>query len=421
MKFNYSSIIFAFLFFSSIETSYSQKQFDLDLLVNHETTNIPSIDIDSSYENFDKIGGAVGNSRIVMLGEQEHGDGLSFKAKAKIIEYLVNEKGFNLVAFESSFYNFTDNDNSIFPDSTYGNYLKDNIYYDWAYCSYVQSLIFDFLPKHRNVKICGIDPQVMFTKSSSKITPRLDSIFQALKLPITQAQDYASNMQAIDSLMRLSDINIDKQSSLLKDLTNRILPFIEKVRNEVGDRIEKNNYLLQALNNIYADAQLLNEFAKKMRNFVKAGNIRDLQMAENLQWLADIKYPKSKIIVWAANPHVNRTNEGVSVWSSQSMGYDFSLNRIGVNRPYIIGFTANSGLSYRIGERTKLEIKSASVNTLEYSLHQKGYKYAFINFPDTMSDFKFKMRGGFGYEFQKKTWKTYYDGMFYIDVMKPCL
>jgi erythromycin esterase len=66
---------------------------------------VRSIDpADSDYSDLSGLRTAIGGARIVLLGEQTHGEGSTFQAKTRLVKFLHAQMGFEVLAFESGLY-----------------------------------------------------------------------------------------------------------------------------------------------------------------------------------------------------------------------------------------------------------------------------------------------------------------------------
>ena len=80
-------------------------QDSLKKYVRGHTVWLATVDPDSADDSgLEAIGKAIGASRVVMLGEQDHGDAPVYLAKTRLIKYLHEKMGFNVLAFESDFF-----------------------------------------------------------------------------------------------------------------------------------------------------------------------------------------------------------------------------------------------------------------------------------------------------------------------------
>ena len=102
------------------------------------------------------------SKKIVLLGEQSHGDGATFDEKVEIVKYLHEKMGYNTIVFESGFYDhykafkqYSENKSniSIFSEAVFG------IWSDTKAFQNLMNYVDERAKQNDPIKILGFDSQ----------------------------------------------------------------------------------------------------------------------------------------------------------------------------------------------------------------------------------------------------------------------
>ncbi|MEI2271777.1 erythromycin esterase family protein [Sphingobacterium sp. ML3W] len=368
--------------------------------------------MDSNFSDlrvFDRI---LKNNRILMLGEMQHDDGETFRAKSRLIRYLREKLDYNIVLYEAGQY-----------DMWVMNREMDRPTMQLPKQSLAGLGLFDFWWRNNET-----DPLINYYQKS-KLSGK----------PITLG---GFDIQFSGRLLA------DKRAKLLADfcLKNKIglkdYPLLKKELNNL-EYLALARYANRKLDST-AKRQLLSEIGK-LRHALRAsgGNeeqrvysryladiktnyekswsyapgsmasmqLRDSLMAQNLQYQIDSLYPGKKIIVWCANIHTFST-----AYNKEYLPLGAYIKKKYGHQAYMLDFSSygkKNDAGQIVGKPGKLAIENL--------FHQTGVPYFFLDLrglPDTSL-----LRRPFvsvinqGIEEERK-WTDYIDGIFYIDLNK---
>jgi len=420
-------LLFAFSTFSFV---YSQDV--LERYIKDSVVIIRSIDpVDTLFSDLDLLGKAVGDSRIVMLGEQDHGDSRTFLAKCRIIKYLHEKLGFNVLAFESDFYALNKVWDSIsLNPSQVESTIMNNVFKVWTLCQQFKPVVqylTDQYQGNNRLQLAGFDNQLVGEYSVANLESNLSNYITAKGISFSKDEKNMNRLK--NTLISVYTffysgkyIKSDSSMQMFSDLGILTDIIIQQLS---PDPANLNSFNMQTLLSLKAISMQMIYALNK--DYFLADSIRDKQMASNLRWLCDYKYPNEKIIVWAANSHIVKSDSRLlkkKFAKPSSMGYIFTSDPAIQDKTYIIGFTGLQGETGRITSSCKYSIPKPEKNGIESWLADKMVTYGFTDFKafrkrNARYNESFNMRYT-NWISLKLPWHNIYDGVFYINAMTAC-
>ncbi|HYH15669.1 MAG TPA: erythromycin esterase family protein [Flavisolibacter sp.] len=403
------TLLFLFVILQACQQS-SIKQYVQDSIKPIATISPDSTD----FSDLQVIGNAIGEARVVMLGEQDHGDAPTFLAKTRLIKYLHEQKGFNVLAFESDFFALNEGWSRLAKqEDSIRKFVKRNIFSLWTKCVQCEALFDAYIPRtfqtRAPLQVSGFDNQNNGNYSMLGLRSFVDAYLRRYNIAFTRSHVYTDFfLPALDSLYTKKSPIIGRHLAAVADT---ILNQLKSLAPDVYGKL--------VIQSIKAYGEQGQHFTS---SFKAANEVRDQQMARNLEWLVRHKYKGEKIIVWAANYHILKNakesfaDEKMKVGT---MGDYFTNDTSRARQTYILGFTSKRGTAGRIRTEPYV-VEPPKENSFE-SWIPTSLAYGFIDFKafnqQGEAPRSFYMKGVYGY--YSGIWTNMFDGVFYIRDMYP--
>lgn len=408
-----------------VSSLFSQEQAQLtDQFLKDNVVQVRSIDPEENdNEDLQFLAKELNGVEIVLLGEQGHGDGSTFLAKTRLIKYLHEEQGYNIVAFESGLFDCYRVWESIQNGADSIEVFRQGIFNIWAASQQVKPLfqyILDQSKTDNPLILTGFDMQMTGGISPPERFELLDDYLKE-SVDIDWMTEYPTVGKVYKNTREifinpLSDDQVESLRTEVNKLSGHIVAVDNSFKGQIFSR-----YILNYWGTItmYTKADIQNP-----SNTPHIFNLRDNQMAKNFKLIKEVLYPGEKIIAWGANTHFgygrgllgsfegkDAPEQGM-VPAGQYLKIDYQ------EKLYSLAFTSFQGQAGS-PNNGPYDITPAKPATLEYQLNQMGVVNGFLSFRNPELKSKRFVTNIYGRIEMSGKWGHMADGVFFIRDMKP--
>jgi erythromycin esterase len=286
-----------------------------------------SVHAGSGFDDLAGLDRLIGDARIVALGEATHGSAEIFQMKHRLLEYLVERKGFTVFAIEGNWPEAQVGDRFVKTGEGDAGAALTAIYY-WTCQSQEVSALLQWMRQYNAtrgerpvVSFSGFDMQVR-TVAMKRVIDCLDRIDSADRDTVRALYD---GMEKLDKWG--TGISAE-ENTRLADRAREALDLIDARRTTLTTASTPEEY-----RDVRQAARIV------LQGFERGAGIADREraMAENVSWLLEQAFPGQKIVLWAHNGHVGTGMEE----GGKSMG-DHLRDRY-AEQMVTIGFATHHG------------------------------------------------------------------------------
>lgn len=335
---------------------------------------------------------AIGDAKIVMIGEASHGTSEFYEIRAELSKKLITEKGFQLIAVEGDWPSAQAVNQYVKGYSAKGETAKDvlikafNRWPTWMWANEEVANFSEWLKeinvnREQKVGFYGIDLYSLFESVDEVLkflsnNPQHQVDLEHAKKAFTCFEPYNRMPEHYAlSTAQFSDECIDEVASLLHSLRNHQHQYSSGQEEDL-------NVIMNALVAKNAEA-----YYREMIADENSWNTRDYHMVEAIHELRTYYGDDTKIIVWEHNTHIGDASETDMKNENLINVGQVIRAQIGKENTYAIGFGTYEGTviaSDRWGDPfEEITVPPAPISKWEGQLHAASPDDKVLLFNDT--------------------------------------
>ncbi len=392
----------------------------------HEIASIAPAD--TSFNDLTPLAEAIGASRIVLLGEQAHGEGSTFSAKIRLVKFLHQKLGFNTLIFEAGMYDAMQSWKTARVMLNMGKHFDRIVYSQWSLSEELTPLkdyLDDQLISDMPLEFAGMD--VHFVDSTQfigyKLSTQLEQFLDNRGIQVTNWPIFKKVLARSLSDMRRNK-STKSEVNIFFEVLEELKESIDHMNPGLASDLEWSiGFWKRMLASIEVTMRV-----KYDRNYLKIyEKSRDREMGKNLIWLLHNVYPDEKVIVWAAsfhnmkNMHLIEKQSGIDYSDYTTMGH--YLYQEFKEEVYSLAFTGYEGQLFDLRTHTILEYQPASPGSFEHFINIVGKEYFFFDFKEFRNELNWLSKPMvarlLGNLEMNAIWAKNFDGVFYIKTVEP--
>ncbi|MEL7447922.1 MAG: erythromycin esterase family protein [Pseudomonadota bacterium] len=284
---------------------------------------VRSLSEDEDFSDLEFFEPLLAGKSLVLLGESSHGVEEYSQAKLRLIRYLHEEQGYDVLAFEAGLFDCELSQEIIedAPDDslTAENAFRTCVFSVWSTQTVLE--LFEYVRETqattRPLRVTGFDVQASGIRSLQRAT-RTAALFQKLSperaLEVDTIEfEYLTLIQDVANASGPSDLFLNTLRNTLLDIRNDYAVMADELLASI-DQVTADGEFTRR--DVLIAAQYLRTTPYNAEQFANlfeqgaGGAARDAGMALNLIALKEEIYPDDKIIAWAHNAHLRHRGTG---------------------------------------------------------------------------------------------------------------